>query len=80
MRHGVDNPVEQAALIAELVDLYNDLLKRVADDNPDRFIYIDLRGVITMDDWANELHLTSTAYRRCAAVIRRTVIETLDED
>ena len=80
VKHGVTDRPEQEAIIAELLDLYNDMLKRVSQAHPDRFTYVDLRGIISMDDWANELHLKNTAYRRCAAVIRRCIIETLDED
>lgn len=80
LKNGVTDRAEQEAIIAELVDMYNDMLASVAKAHADRFSYVDLRGIITMDDWANELHLKSTAYRRCSAVIRRTVIETLDED
>jgi len=53
-----------AAIVAKLINLYNEMLKRLATRNS-RFLHADLRFMVNpQNDWVNELHLRNSAYAR----------------
>ena len=55
-----------AAIVARLINLYNDMLSRLAAGNS-HFLYVDLRPLVDpQEDWVNELHLRNSAYARVA--------------
>ena len=62
---GIDPNVEGKQVIEELINLLNEMLQCL-DDEIDNFHYIDLRPFINDDDWRDELHLKSSAYRLAA--------------
>ena len=72
-KKGVADPALALGVIAQMMDLFNDMLASLATQHP-LFHYIDLRDDIQDSDWVNELHLSNDAYRRVAgkfdAVIR----------
>ncbi len=51
---------------------FNDMLKDFATTDP-RLHYIDLRSLISDSDWANELHLKNSGYRRVAEEFDRVI-------
>ena len=62
---GIDPNVEGKQVIEELINLLNEMLQCL-DNEIDNFHYIDLRPFINDDDWRDELHLKSSAYRLAA--------------
>jgi lysophospholipase L1-like esterase len=73
-RRGI--PADQRqAVVAELIDLFNAMLRELAAENPGVH-YIDLRPVLrpTPNDWANELHPTSAGFKKVADVFERTIL------
>lgn len=65
-RKNILDPVVQRKIVADFIDKLNVMLKSVADSHTDVY-YLDLRELISDDDWINELHLNAPAYRRMAA-------------
>ena len=53
---------EARAAVAQIIDLYNDLLDHLAGDLPN-FTHVDLRGVVNDGDWVNELHLSNDGFK-----------------
>jgi hypothetical protein len=47
------------AVVRDLVDGFNAMLASFATAHPKYVKYVDLRNVITRDDWENELLLTT---------------------
>ena len=60
------------SLIKELIDAYNNLLADL-DGKYTNFIYVDLRNIITVQDWSNELHLKNSAYANVADEIHKII-------
>jgi len=54
-------------LVKNLIGRLEDMLAKIRKKYPDNFDYVDFRPLVTYDDWANELHLKNSAYRRCAS-------------
>jgi hypothetical protein len=66
-------PFEPAKLgVARIIDLFNELLARLAGELPN-FTHVDLRPVVTDQDWENELHLDNDGFARCARAIDDSV-------
>lgn len=64
---------EQLQAVATMIDRYNAMLASLAADHH-RFVHVDLREELDPDsDWANELHLRNSAYRRVADRIHEAV-------
>lgn len=58
--------IEQRDIVFRLIDLYNEMLASLDAAHPN-FHYVDLRPILNPHtDWANELHLTNSAYARVA--------------
>ncbi|MFJ7311662.1 SGNH/GDSL hydrolase family protein [Pseudomonas sp. NPDC098747] len=69
-RKNIMDPQVQRKIVADFIDQFNDMLKSVADSNPDVH-FLDLRDLIKDEDWINELHLNALAYKRMAAVFEK---------
>lgn len=64
---------EQQSIVFKIIDLYNDMLAGLAAAHPN-FHCVDLRPILDPHtDWANELHLTNSAYARAARKIHNTI-------
>jgi len=59
---GIDPDTDGRQVIETLIDLYNEMLDSL-DRQYRNFHHIDLRSIINDDDWRDELHLRSSAYR-----------------
>jgi hypothetical protein len=64
--NGIDDPGDQAALGAEIVDRFNGMLKDVAGNHPLDVVYVDLRGTLSRRDWENEIHPTRDGFKAVA--------------
>jgi V8-like Glu-specific endopeptidase len=62
---GYEQRDEQTKIIRDLIDEFNLMLEHFAATDS-RLHYIDLRPLISDSDWANELHLKNSAFRRVA--------------
>jgi len=58
-------PEHQADVINHIMDLFNDMLKKLALDF-DEVHFIDLRGTLKSNEWANEIHPTSKGFEKLA--------------
>jgi hypothetical protein len=63
---GITDTEFQRAIARELIDDFNEILVRLAKQYPLHFIHIDLRGLFTVNDWLNEIHLKRSAYKVAA--------------
>jgi hypothetical protein len=71
-------PAEQHRdLVRTLIDRFNGMLAEVESASGGRFHHVDLRDLVTEDDWVNELHLSSRAYARAAMRMARRVAHVL---
>lgn len=70
-RKGHENLNVTIGYMKKLIDELELMLAKVRNKYGKQFCYADFRQVITPDDWANELHLTNSAYRRCAEIISK---------
>ena len=68
----VSDVAEQRQIINTLIDLYNDLLEDFSRRH-DYVHYVNLRPLITDDDWADELHLNNQAHSRVANAIYKVM-------
>jgi len=66
-RKGYDRLVVTAAFVKELIDRLYGMLDSVKKKFPQNFDYVDFRPVVNRSDWVNELHLTNSAYEKCAS-------------
>jgi hypothetical protein len=65
-----DNSVG-TAVIGALIDRLNETTRRVCSDYPQRAVYVDLRGSVSANEWADELHATSTGFQEAAKRFRK---------
>ena len=63
------------AIVVELIDLFNAMLRALAAENPGVH-HVDLRPVLkpTPIDWANELHPTSAGFKKVADAFERAIL------
>ncbi len=67
---GIEDPELKADIASVLVDRFNDDLGQLAQDHPDDFIHVDLRGTLDpAEDWENEIHPTREGFEKVAAKI-----------
>jgi hypothetical protein len=65
----ITDPLEQQQLVFRAIDEFNDMLGQLRGAHA-RFRYVDLRPAVDpARDWANELHLRSSAYARTADLL-----------
>jgi hypothetical protein len=69
---GIVDPAFQRAVVRILIDALYDMLFRVAANSPQVFV-IDVRTTLQDGDWADEIHATSTAFRKVAARFKATI-------
>lgn len=67
-----DNAVG-SAVMAALIDRLNETTEKVCDADPDRAVYVDLRGSVAPHQWADELHATSAGFREAAKRFRQVL-------
>jgi hypothetical protein len=60
-----DNSVG-SEVIKALINRLNETTKLVCADYPERAVYVDLRGSVPADQWADELHATSSGFGKAA--------------
>ena len=61
-RKGIDPQKEGKEVVEVLIDLFNEMLGELDNEVPN-FHYVDLRPFINDDDWRDEMHLKSSAFR-----------------
>jgi hypothetical protein len=69
---GYEQRAEQQQITHKLIDDFNFMLEQFAASDS-RLHYLDLRSLISDSDWANELHLKNSAYRRVAGEFERVI-------
>ena len=71
---GIENPDLQADIAEILVDRFNDDLDQLAQDHPNDFIHVDLRGTLDpAEDWENEIHPTEEGFKKVADAISEVI-------
>jgi hypothetical protein len=71
---------EQAMIVNELVDQFNQLLSDLQDSQAagiKGFHHIDLRGMLKKEDWSDELHPTAVGRDKIAAKLRADIVALL---
>lgn len=58
-------------VIGALIDRLNDTTQAVCSEYPQRAVYVDLRGSVPPQEWADELHATSAGFREAAKRFRQ---------
>ena len=67
------NPeTEGKQAIEHLIDGFNQMLQELDTEN-EKFHYVDFRQIISDDDWRDELHLKSSAYRLASDLINQKI-------
>jgi len=56
----------QRAITREMIEDFNGILVRMQKQHPMHFIHVDLRGMFTISDWINEIHVKRAAFARVA--------------
>lgn len=69
---GIVDPAFQRMIIRSLIDALYDMLFRIASSSPQVFV-VDVRGTLQGGDWADEIHATSTAFKRVAALFKTAI-------
>ena len=65
-KKGIKKATDRTALIEYLIDQFNGLLKSLANDFPDKVVYIDGRGVVGKDEWYDEIHPNDAGFKKVA--------------
>jgi hypothetical protein len=68
-RKGYDRLTSTIQLVASLIGRFVAMLEKVKNKYPKNFDYVDFRGLVSGNDWANELHLNNSAYEKCAKAL-----------
>jgi hypothetical protein len=69
---GIVDPTLQRAIVRLLIDALYYMLYRVASSDP-RIFVVEVRGTLKDGDWADEIHATSTAFKRVAAHFKAAI-------
>ena len=76
--HSFPNNTIGTQLIGILIDKLNEITMKVCSESP-RGVYVDLRGSVPPNEWADELHATDLGFRSAAnkfiKVLRNNGIE-----
>jgi hypothetical protein len=64
-------------IIKSLIDSLNEMLSSLEKKYPDNVHYIDLRHIISQDDWENELHLTAQGFKKVADEFEKRILTVL---
>jgi len=74
MKAEIEDPDLQADIATLLVDRFNTDLEQLAEEHPDDFIHVDLRGTLDpAEDWENEIHPTRDGFRKVANEISEVI-------
>jgi hypothetical protein len=69
---------EDANIIMKVImDMYSDKLIELQNKFPDNFYFVDLRKIIELKDWTNELHLNNEAYLKVSIEFHNKIQEVL---
>jgi hypothetical protein len=69
---------EDANIIMKVImDMYSDKLIELQNKFPDNFYFVDLRKIIELEDWTNELHLNNEAYLKVSTEFHNKIQEVL---
>jgi hypothetical protein len=60
-----------------IMDMYSDKLIELQNKFPDNFYFVDLRKIIELKDWTNELHLNNEAYLKVSIEFHNKIQEVL---
>lgn len=70
-KKGITDPSLQRAIIRVLIDALYDMLNRVAGQSSITHVHvIDVRGALSPSDWADEIHGTSSGFKKAAKLFR----------
>jgi hypothetical protein len=69
---GIVDPPLQRAIVRLLIDALYDMLYRVSSSDQRVFV-VDVRGTLQDGDWADEIHATSSAFKRVAAHFKAVI-------
>lgn len=70
---------DRTAAVRFMMDEFNRRLKAVAAEYPDTVHYLDLRGIVRDDQWADEIHPNDDGYQDIATVYVRTISDLLEK-
>jgi len=70
---GITDLAEQQIIVNHLVDRFNDMLAGL-QSKIDDFHYLDLRGTLVRQDWADELHPTAAGRDKLARKFRTKIV------
>lgn len=70
---GYDPATEGVRLVARMINDLSDRLDALAKGSRGKVHFVDLRRVITKDDWHDELHLLPQGWRKAAAEFDRVI-------
>lgn len=74
----IADPVDQEAVIYTMINEFNEMLIKLAlYQNFDNLFHIDARGTAQIQDWYDELHLTSKAFKRVADTYKQCINDNL---
>jgi lysophospholipase L1-like esterase len=62
---GIKDPADQHAVVARMIDLFNEGLRALAQGFPN-VRYVDLRGVVQAGQWSDEIHPDSDGFQQVA--------------
>ena len=71
---GVVDDDEQREIVNFLIDQFNEFLGKRETDIAD-FHYLDVRGTLDANDWADELHPTTAGRQKLAQVFRQGLVD-----
>jgi len=63
--HNCTDPDVQKLIVKNLIDDFAELLKELEEEN-DRFVFLDTRGIVKEDEWQDEIHPNEKANERIA--------------
>lgn len=69
---GITDRADKTAIIKYIVDIFNDMLHRLADKYP-QLRYIDVRGTVPDNRWYDEIHPTSAGFQDVAVKFMQVI-------
>lgn len=74
IREGVTDKETQIKIMQRMLEMYRDMLLEVSDEYPN-FHVVDTQGLVSSNEWADELHPNSKGFRKVAERIKMKVVE-----
>jgi hypothetical protein len=60
-------------IMRAIMDMYSSILISLQNKFSDNFVFVDLRQIVKMEDWTNELHLNNDAYLKVATEFHKRI-------